>query len=152
MNAGVSMGDSFIYLIVYSDSLEEGLRMSFQSILKMKNKWMLFFTIFYILVGAANLMIVGIYDFGLFHIGLIAILSFVAAFGLYQQQSWVLWPIFAIFFISTVYSVLMINAFLGNYQVNPHAGIILGVVAYSAYLVLTWIGTAYIGVKRNDFN
>jgi len=151
MNAGVSMGDSFIYLIVYSDSLEEGLRMSFQSILKMKNKWMLFFTIFYILVGAANLMIVGIYDFGLFHIGLIAILSFVAAFGLYQQQSWVLWPIFALFFISTVYSVLMINAFLGNYQVNPHAGIILGVVAYCAYLVLTWIGTAYIGVKRNDF-
>ncbi len=152
MNAGVSMGDSFIYLIVYSDSLEEGLRMSFQSILKMKNKWMLFFTIFYILVGAANLMIVGICDFGLFHIGLIAILSFVAAFGLYQQQSWVLWPIFALFFISTVYSVLMINAFLGNYQVNPHAGIILGVVAYSVYLVLTWIGTAYIGVKRNDFN
>ena len=137
---------------MYSDSLEEGLSMDFQSILNMENKWMLFFVIFYILAGAANLMIIGIYDFGLFHIALITILSFVTAFGLYQQQSWVLWPLFALFLISTVYSVLMINALLGNYQVNPHAGIILGVVAYGAYLALTWIGTAYVGAKRNDFD
>lgn len=124
--------------------------MDLASILNMEHKGLFFFALFYLVAGVLNLLVLVASDFGLFHIGLVAVLSFVTAFGLYRLQSWTLWPVLALFLIATTYSALMLNAFVTNYQASPDTSLAFGVFVYTAYLILTWIGTAYVSVKRKN--
>lgn len=131
---------------MYSDTLKEGFIMDLASILKMEHKGLFFFALFYLVAGILNLLVLVVFDWGLFHIGLVSVLSFVAAFGLYRLQSWTLWPVLALFLIATTYIALMLNAFVTNYQ----ASLAFGIFVYTAYLILTWIGTVYVSVKRKN--
>ncbi len=135
---------------MHSDSLNEGFNMGLRSKLEIEHKGMLVFTLFYLIAGVANFVILGVYGLDLFHVALVAILSLTAAFGLYRLQSWSLWLVIALFFITTTYGALMLNVFLSRYTVNPDLSNAFAIFAWASYLLLTWMATIYVGAKRKN--
>lgn len=115
-----------------------------------KNKGIFFFALFYLMVGVLNFVILGVYGQNLFHVALIAVLSLIAAFGLYRLQNWTLWLVVAIFFIATTHIAFMLNAFWTIYVTHPDISNLFAVFAWVIYLILTWIATLYIAAKRKS--
>lgn len=111
---------------------------------------MLFFILFYLVAAVANFVILGIYEPGLFHVGLVAVLSLLAAFGLYRLRRWSLWFVVGLFFIATTYGATMLSATWKEYLGSMDIGVVFGVLVWVVYLVLTWIATIYVVAKRKN--
>jgi len=124
--------------------------MGLQSKLGIEYRDMFFFAVFYLIVGVANFIILGVYGFGLFHVALVAALSLVAAFGLYRLQSWSLWLVVGLSFIATTHIAIMLNAFFTSYAATTNISSIFAIIAWTVYLILTWIATIYIAAKRKN--
>lgn len=113
-------------------------------------KGMFLFAIFYLVVGVVNFIILGMYGLGLFHVALVAVLSLIAAFGLYRLQRWSLWLIVGLSFIATTHIALMLNAFLTSYAATLDISSLFAIIAWTVYLILTWIATIYVAAKRKN--
>ena len=76
------------------------------------------------------------------HIGIIAVLSLITAYGLFKKRVWAIWIVAVLFFVVTTFSAYMLYYSWGE-------GILLdlGIVAY---LILTWVFTAYTVAKRKN--
>lgn len=114
--------------------------MALKSKLKIESVGMFAASVFYALVGITFFAVLAISDFRLIHIGLIGILSLITAYGLFKKRAWTLWAVVALFFIATTFSVFMLY-----YTFGIDMLIDMSVIAY---LILTWIFTAYTAVKR----
>jgi len=135
---------------MYSDSLKEGFSMGLRSRLEIEYKGMFFFALFYLVTSVANFIILGIYGMGLFHIGLVAVLSLIVAFGLYQLQRWSLWLVISLFFIATTHIAVMLNISIENYVANADLYSLLAIIIWIIYLIFTWIATIYVAAKRKN--
>jgi hypothetical protein len=124
--------------------------MGLQSRLGIEYRGMFFFAVFYLVVGVVNFIILGMYGFGLFHVALVAVLSLIAAFGLYRLQNWSLWLIVGLSFIATTHIAIMLNAFLTSYTATPNISSLFTIIAWTVYLILTWIATIYVAAKRQN--
>jgi hypothetical protein len=114
--------------------------MSLKSKLKIESVGMFAAFIFYMLVGIVFFAVLVFGDFRLVHVGLIGILSLIAAYGLFKKRVWALWVVVALFFIATTFSVFMLYyAFKINIFLD---------ISVIAYLILTWVFTAYTAAKR----
>jgi hypothetical protein len=113
--------------------------MGIKSKLKIESVGMFIAAVFYAITGIVCFAVLAS-DLGLIHIGLIGILSLAAAFGLFIKRSWAMWFIAILFFTATTFSVSMLYYTMGSD--------ILVDVAMAAFLVLTWIFTAYTAAKR----
>jgi hypothetical protein len=122
--------------------------MSLGSKLNIEYKGMFLFALFYLAAGILNIIILGVYGLGLFHVALVAVLSLVTALGLYRLQTWSLWLVVALFFIATTYGAFMINASVASYAATAEVSSLLAIVVWSAYLLLTFIATIYVAAKR----
>jgi hypothetical protein len=109
---------------------------------------MFLLAILYTVAGVANLLVLGVFGLGLFHVAVVAVMSLIAAFGLYRMQSWSLWFVLPLFFIATTYAATLLNAALTSYGSNPNIGDLTGIISLLGYLVFTWFSTAYIAAKR----
>jgi hypothetical protein len=121
---------------------------SLMSKLGVEQKGMFAFTLYYAVAAAANFIVLGLYGLRLFHVGLVAVLSLVAALGLYGLRRWSLWIVVALFFIVTTYGAVMLNTSLGAYSSSGDAGAVAAVIVWIVYLVLTWVATTYVAAKR----
>ncbi|MGF3522209.1 MAG: hypothetical protein ACQXXJ_03830 [Candidatus Bathyarchaeia archaeon] len=74
------------------------------------------------------------------HIGLLGVTSLIAAYGLIKKRFWASWLVAVLFFVVTASVVYTLYYIIG---VD-----VLATVAMGAYLVLTWIFTAYTLSKR----
>lgn len=97
-------------------------------------------SMFYAVVGIICFAVLVVVDFRLVHIGIIGILSLMTAYGLLNSRVWSMWVAVALFFIGTTFSAYMVYRIV---QKNIIYDVIL-----IAYLILTWIFTAYIMSKR----
>jgi hypothetical protein len=113
--------------------------MSLRSKLKTENIGTLVTLSFYAIAGIVCLAVLPMTNFPL-HIGIIGILSLITAFGLFKKRSWTIWFIFVLFFVVTTHSIYMLYYYSGK-------DLLLD-VSTSAYLILTWIFTAYAAAKR----
>ena len=113
--------------------------MSLKSKLKIEDLGMFTAFIFYTIVGIAFLAVLAM-DFRLVHIGIIGILSLITAYGLFKKRTWAIWLVAMVFFIATTFSAVTLYYVLGN-------DLLLGITVI-AYLILTWIFTAYTAAKR----
>ncbi len=112
--------------------------MDIKSKLKIESVGMLAATVFYAVTGIVCLAILA--GEMLIHVALIGILSLAVAFGLFMKRSWAMWFIVILFFTITTFSVSMLYYTMGS-------DIFLDVTMV-AFLVLTWIFTAYTAAKR----
>ena len=124
--------------------------MGLMSRLRIEYTGMLFFVLFYLVAAVANFAILGIYGLGLFHVSLVAVLSLLAAFGLYRLRRWSLWFVVGLFFIATTYGAIMLNATWKEYLSSMDIGVVFGVLVWVLYLALTWIATTYVVAKRKN--
>ena len=115
--------------------------MSLRSKLKVESVGMFVAFIFYAVVGITCFAVLALVDFSLVHIGIIGILSLITAYGLLKSRAWTLWVVIALLFIATTFSAYTLYfAFEKNLLLD---------VGTIAYLVLTWVFTAYTAAKRN---
>lgn len=103
--------------------------------------WGLFATsAFYTLVGVAFIALLPLNGFPP-HVGILGILSLIAAYGMFKKRAWSFWFVIVLFFASTTYSFYVIySVFTSNYLFG---------VGMVFYLILTWVFTAYAANKRN---
>ncbi|MDH5375175.1 MAG: hypothetical protein OEZ21_09955 [Candidatus Bathyarchaeota archaeon] len=114
--------------------------MSLKSKLKIESVGMFASFVFYAIVGIVCFATLTMVDFRLIHIGIIGILSLTTAYGLFKNRVWTLWVVVALFFIVTTFSAYTLYYALGKD--------LLVDLSMIAYLLLTWIFTAYTASKR----
>jgi hypothetical protein len=115
--------------------------MSLWSRLKMADTGMLAAFAFYAIVGIICFAILVVIDFRFVHIGIIGVLSLITAYGLFKKRSWSIWLVVILFFVATIFSVYTLYYIMFN-------DLIFG-LSMIAYLILTWIFTAYTAAKRS---
>lgn len=97
--------------------------------------------IFYVVVGIVCFVFLPIGNYPP-HIGIIGIFSLLSAYGLFKKRVWAIWLIVVLFFVATTFSAAMLYYTLGR-------DILLNVIMF-AYLILTWVFTAYVATKREN--
>jgi len=113
--------------------------MSFASKLKMESVGMVLTLIFYLIVGIISFVALVIAYFPP-HIGIIGIFSLVTAYGLFRKRNWTIWFVVMLFFIATTFATYTLYYYFGQD--------LLFTVEVLAYLILTWVFTAYAASKR----
>jgi len=116
--------------------------MSLASKLKIESKGMFATSVFYAIVGIIFIAILPTSGFAP-HIGMLGILSLIAAYGVFRKRAWSFWFVVILFFAGTTFASFMIYSLLTRDYVFG--------LSMIAYLVLTWIFTAYAAAKRQVF-
>lgn len=112
--------------------------MSLKSKLKIENYGILAAIIFYAISGIVSLAVLSITNFAM-HLGIVGIISLVTVYGLLKKRAWTIWTIIILFFVATTISVAMLYYAWEDLFLD---------ITMIAYLILTWIFTAYIFTKR----
>ena len=113
--------------------------MSFASKLKMESVGMMLTLIFYLIVGIISFVALVIAYFPL-HIGIIGIFSLVTAYGLCRKRNCTIWFVIMLFLIATTFATYTLYYYFWQN--------LLFTTGVLAYLILTWVFTAYIALKR----
>jgi len=118
-----------------------------KSKLKIKRRDGLLLAVFYAIVGVAQIIVLALSNFAIFTSGVLAVLSFIAAYGLFTVKKWSVWLVIALFFPQFVCGVSILTASMAQ-QLSfmlfsiPHAVIII---------VLSFISFVYVAAKRKSF-
>ena len=114
--------------------------MSLGSKLGIENKGMFTALVFY---AAAGIVLLALLPMTIFapQLGILGVFSLIAAYGLFRKRSWTIWFIIVLFFAVTAFSASQLY-----YSLFRDLLVSLGAVAY---LVLTWLFTAYAVSKRD---
>jgi hypothetical protein len=102
--------------------------------------WGIFATsAFYAIVGITFLALLPMSGFPP-QVGILGILSLIAAYGMFRRRAWSFWFIIILFFASTTFAAYIIfSVFATDYLLS---------VGMIFYLILTWVFTAYAANKR----
>lgn len=122
--------------------------MGLRSKLGVEHVGMFFFAVFYLMAGVLNFVVLGLYGLGLFHVAIVAVLSFVTSFGLYRLRNWSLWLVSGLFFIASTYVAYMLSFSINSYYAEPQAGNLFAMLVWIIYLLLTWLATLYVAARR----
>jgi hypothetical protein len=107
--------------------------------LKIESRGVVASFVFYVIAGVVFLVVLPLAYYPP-HIGIMGILNLLAAYGLMKKRIWAVWLVVMLFFIGTTFSlVTLYYIFVRDVLID------LGAIAY---LILTWIFTAYIITKR----
>jgi len=107
--------------------------------LKIENAATLVPFAFYIVAGIIFLAVLPLSNFPP-HIGIIGILSLLTAYGLIRKRFWTLWIAVMLLFIATTFSIVTFYYSFGEFLLLD--------ISLAAYLILTWIFTVYVAMKR----
>jgi len=113
--------------------------MSLKSKLKIESVGVAASFIFYVVAGIIFLVILSL-TYSPPTVGIIGILNLLAAYGLLKKRVWAVWLVIMLFFIGTTFSLVTLY-----YALVRDVLIDVGV---TAYLILTWVFTAYVVAKR----
>ncbi|MFB3889534.1 MAG: hypothetical protein ACE14S_08580 [Candidatus Bathyarchaeia archaeon] len=113
--------------------------MALASRLRVTNIRTLATTAFYGIVGILFLALLPLSGFPP-HIALIGITSIVAAYGLFKKRFWAIWLVAALFFVATTLALYTLYFVIAS-DVLATAGML-------AYMILTWVFTAYAAATR----
>ncbi|MCK4223375.1 hypothetical protein KAX01_03670 [Candidatus Bathyarchaeota archaeon] len=117
---------------------------------KLTHKGLVIFTVFYLVAGIGNIIILVMNNFNPPHVALVALLSLISAIGIYRLEKWSLWLVVALFFIVTTYGSFMLNFYLEENPISLGSVNWAVVLMWTIYLLLTWVATIYVVAKRGD--
>jgi len=118
-----------------------------KSKLKVKRRDGLLLAIFYIIVGVVQIIALATTDFGLYTSGVLAVLSFIAAYGLFTVKKWSVWLVIGLFFPLFVFGATIIFASI-NQQLSF---MLLSMAPAVIVIVLSFISFVYVATKRKTF-
>ena len=122
-----------------------------KSKLKVKRRDGLLLAIFYIIVGVIQIIALASTNFALFTSGILAVLSFIAAYGLFTAKKWSVWLVIGLFFPQFVFGVVTLYASILSYATYQEATFMLLNIALAAFIVLSFISFVYVAAKRKSF-
>jgi len=115
--------------------------MGLKAKLKTENIGVLLTAIFYGVAGIVCFAVLAITsEYRLIHVALMGIISLATAYGLFRRRRWALWSVFVLFFMNMTFTLSMLYYTLGSDVLLDSAMVI--------YLILTWVATVYLAVRR----
>ncbi|RJS80499.1 hypothetical protein CW708_00465 [Candidatus Bathyarchaeota archaeon] len=130
----------FISMPSYAFRLK-AVEMSFASKLNFESLSMFASFIFYLLTGIILFIVLGLNGFNFIHIGILAILNVIAAYGLFKKRGWSLWVVTILFFLNISFSAFNLYYFFGS-------NIFLD-LSLTVFIILTVIFTICVAAKRD---
>ena len=119
--------------------------------LKVKRRDGLLLAIFYIIVGVVQVIVLALANFGLYTSGVLAVLSFIAAYGLFTVKKWSVWLVIGLFFPQFVFGTVTLYASVLRYISYQEMTFLLLNIALAVFIVLSFISFAYVAAKRKTF-
>jgi len=112
---------------------------------------MLLVSLFYTVAGAILAVILAVSSFSLIHVGILAILNLMLAYGLFKMKKWsvkLLTALFlpqVVFSLVTLYYSILVWTFSSTWETTAfNLSLIL-------YVVLCFVSLVYVAAKRKDF-
>jgi len=122
--------------------------MKLKTKLKIENPAVLLFSIFYAAVGIVFLFVFVIYNLQFPHLGIIGVLSLIAAYGVFRMEKWAVWLVIALFFLGTTFGAITLY---DSIILQTFEGALLFHAALIAYLIMTIVAFMYVAAKRKNF-
>lgn len=122
-----------------------------KSKLKIKRKDGLLLAIFYTVVGIVQIIVLASTNFALFTSGVLAVLSFIAAYGLFTVKKWSIWLVIGLFFPQFVFGVVTLYASILSYAIYQETAFMLLNIALAIFIVLSFVSFVYVAAKRKSF-
>jgi len=122
-----------------------------KSKLKVKRRDGFLLAIFYTIVGVVQIIVLAMTNFALFTSGVLAVLSFIAAYGLFTVRKWSVWLVIGLFFPQFVFGVVTLYASILSYAIYQETAFMLLNIALAAFIVLSFVSFVYVAAKRKSF-
>ncbi len=112
---------------------------------------MLLASIFYAVVGVILTFILVLAGFRLFHVGVLAILNLILAYGLLKMKKWSVKLLAALFLpqvtlgAATLYYSIVVWTFYSTWETPVLQALLI------LYVVLSFVSLVYVGAKRKNF-
>jgi len=120
---------------------------------KIKRRDGFLLAVFYTVVGAFQIVILALSSATLIppHVGALAILSFIAAYGLFRTRKWSVWLVIVLFFPQLVFGLASLYASIALYALLPEVSVLLLNIALAVFIVLSFTSFVYVAAKRKTF-
>ena len=125
--------------------------MPLKSKLKVERLGVLAASIFYVIVGGAEAIVLALSNFRLVHVGPLAVLSLITAYGLLRMKRWSVFLVTILFFPAIAFGASTFYASVMRQTFYPSVDVLLFHLALIAYLILTLIALIYVVAVRKDF-
>lgn len=126
--------------------------MSWKSKLKVENSVVLAFSIFYAIVGVSMVFILVASNLiAPPHIGVLAFLSFITAYGLVQMRKWAVLLTTVLFFLGTACTAPVLYSSINSQTFSPSWGALLFNLSLIVYVILSLSAFVYVAAKREKF-
>lgn len=125
--------------------------MPLKSKLKVEKPGVLAVSIFYVVVGGAEGLILAFSDFTLVHVGPLAVLSLITAYGLIRMKKWSVILAVILFFPALTFGAINLYASIIWQTFYPSLETLLFHLALIVYLILAFIAVIYVVAIRKNF-
>jgi len=127
------------------------MEMPLKSKLKVERLGVLMASIFYVIVGGAEVIVLALSNFRLVHVGPLAALSLITAYGLLRMKKWSVFLVTILFFPAITFGASVLYASVIRETFYPSVDVLLFHLALIVYLILTLIALIYVVAVRKDF-
>ena len=118
---------------------------------KVKRRDALLIAIFYAIVGVLQLATLALFDVRMVWIGVLAVLSLIAAYGVFTVQKWSVWLIIGLFFPQVVFGVTTLYGSITLYSLSQELSLLLLDITLIVFIVLSLVSFIYVATKRKTF-
>ena len=119
--------------------------------LKTEHPGMLLVSLFYAVVGVVLASILVLASFRLFHVGVLAVLNLILAYGLFKMKKWSVKLLAALFLpqivfgVITIYYAVVVWRFPSTWETATFS------LSFITYVALCFISLVYVSAKRKEF-
>ena len=117
---------------------------------KIKRRDGLLLAVFYAIVGMGEIVVFLLSNF-MPIAGVLAVLSFIVAYGLFFANRWAVWFAIGLFFPQFVFGLATLSGSIVLYSFLPDTSVLLLNVALGAFVLLSFISFVYVAAKRKTF-
>jgi uncharacterized membrane protein (DUF2068 family) len=117
---------------------------------KIKRRDGLLLAVFYAVVGIGEVAVFISSSF-MPMAGVLAVLSFIAAYGLFFAHRWAVWFAIGLFFPQFVFGLAALSGGVVLYSFLPDTNVLLLNIALGAFVLLSFISFVYVAAKRKTF-
>jgi hypothetical protein len=118
---------------------------------KIKRRDAFLLAVFHAAVGILQLAALALWDVRMVWIGALAILSLLAAYGLFTVKKWAVWLVISLFFPQIVFGAWTLYGLVLLYSFSFDTASLLLEVSISLFIVLSLASFVYVAAKRKSF-
>ena len=119
--------------------------------LKTEHPGMLLVSLFYAVVGVVLAFILVFASFRLFHVGVLAVLNLILAYGLFKMKKWSVKLLAALFLPQVIFGVITLYFSVMVWTLSPIWETTAFNLSLIVYVVLCLVSLVYVSAKRKDF-